>query len=75
MGYRGKTVEQAQARQLRADGWTLADIARKLGVAKSSVSLWVREVDFEPQPRRPARKRGPNVLQRRESSRNRLFDG
>ena len=64
MGYRGKLAEQEQARQLRAMGWTLADIAEKLGVAKSSVSLWVRDVAFEPSPRRTGARLRPNALQR-----------
>jgi hypothetical protein len=57
MGYRGKLVEKEQARELRAQNWTLADIAAKLGVAKSSVSLWVRDVEFVPSPHRT----GPQV--------------
>jgi hypothetical protein len=60
MGYRGKLAEQEAARGLRAQGWTLLEIATELGVAKSSVSLWVRDVAFV--PRRPSgspdRKRG-----------------
>lgn len=68
MGYRGKVVEQDEARRLRALGWTLADIASKLGVAKSSVSLWTHDVEFEPKPRRRARRRGPNVLQQRKAA-------
>jgi hypothetical protein len=52
MGYRGKVKEQEQARDLRAKGNTLAQIAAKLGVSKSSVSLWVRDVPFTPSPRR-----------------------
>ena len=64
----GKVTEHAAARQLGALGWTLADIAEHLGVAKSSVSLWVPDVEFEPQPRRRARRRGPNVLQRRKAA-------
>jgi hypothetical protein len=54
---------------------TMPDIAETLGVSKSSVSLWTQDVEFEPCPRRRARKRGPNVLQRRkqeESERLRL---
>ncbi|MGH8885187.1 MAG: hypothetical protein ACRDYX_08455 [Egibacteraceae bacterium] len=72
MGYRGKLVEQEHARKLRAEGMTLNEIATALGVAKSSASLWVRDVEFEPRPRVPglrrtgARRRGPNVLQRRK---------
>lgn len=68
MGYRGKTVEQERARELRAEAWTLADIAAELGVSKSSVSVWVRDVDFEPRPRARARRRGPNALQRRKQA-------
>jgi transcriptional regulator with XRE-family HTH domain len=59
MGYGGKVLEQQQARELRAQAWTLADIATELGVSKSSVSLWVRDVEFVPNPRR--RTRPPRV--------------
>ena len=52
MGYRGKLREQEQARALRAQNRTLQDIADHLGVAKSSVSLWVRDVPFTPSKRR-----------------------
>ena len=51
MGYGGKVHEQHRARELRAQAWTLAEIAAELGVSKSSVSLWVRDVDFVPRPR------------------------
>ncbi len=60
MGYRGKTAEQEQARALRAHSWTLQEIADELGVAKSSVSLWVRDVDFVPKPRQPGLHRAPH---------------
>ena len=67
MGYRGKLTEQQQARQLRRTGLPLAEIAAHLGVAKSSVSLWVRDVEFSPLPRPPrGRRRDPNALQRRK---------
>lgn len=70
MGYRGKLREQAVARELRAQAWTLQEIADELGVAKSSVSLWVRDVDFTPRPRngRVAQRRAPNKLQRRKQA-------
>ena len=48
MGYRGKLREQEQARELRAQNLTLQDIADRLGVSKSSVSLWVRDVPLHP---------------------------
>jgi len=51
MGYGGKLPEQRRARELRAGAWTLAEIATELGVSKSSVSVWVRDVEFVPQPR------------------------
>jgi DNA-binding CsgD family transcriptional regulator len=35
---------RAQARELRAQGLTYNEIAAKLGVSKSSVSLWVRDL-------------------------------
>ena len=56
MGYRGKVEEQEKARALRARNHTLADIAQVLGVSKSSVSLWVRDVPFTP----TLRLRGPH---------------
>jgi hypothetical protein len=56
MGYRGKVKEQGQARALRARNRTLGDIAQILGVSKSSVSLWVRDVPFTP----TLRLRGPH---------------
>jgi hypothetical protein len=69
MGYRGKLSERQRARQLRRAGLPLAEIASRLGVAKSSVSLWVRDVPFDPLPRPPrGRRRGPNALQRRRQA-------
>lgn len=68
MGNAGKVEEQLRARELRAQSWTLAAIADELGVSKSSVSKWVRDVDFEPHPRRTARKRGPNKLERAKAA-------
>ncbi len=52
MGYRGKVAEQEKARRLRAQSRTLADIAETLGVSKSSVAVWVRDVPFTPSKRR-----------------------
>ena len=51
MGNAGKVEERERARALRAQAWTLEEIAVELGVARSTVSLWVRDVDFEPRPR------------------------
>jgi hypothetical protein len=69
MGYRGKLAERQQARLLRRTGLPLAEIAARLGVSKSSVSLWVRDVAFEPVPRvTRGRRREPNALQRRRQA-------
>ena len=55
MGYGGKVVEQRRARELRAAGCTVPDIATELGVARSSVSRWVRDVPTPPTVRRRTR--------------------
>jgi hypothetical protein len=69
MGYRGKLAQRERARRLRATGLPLADIAARLGVSKSSVSLWVRDVAFDPRPRSTrGRSRAPNALQRRKQA-------
>jgi hypothetical protein len=69
MGYRGKLAERQQARLLRATGLPLAEIASRLGVSRSSVSVWVREVEFQPVPRvTRGRRREPNALQRRRQA-------
>lgn len=60
MGYRGKLVEREAARRLRSEGRTIADIATVLGVSKSSVSMWVRDVEIEPPLRRPSPERRPH---------------
>ena len=51
MGYAGKVEERLRACELRALSWTLREIADELGVSKSSVSVWVLDVDFVPKPR------------------------
>jgi len=70
MGYRGKTREQDEARRLRTEGMTMPAIAERLGVSRSSVSLWTRAVPFTPRPewgRYDRAARGPNALQRRKA--------
>jgi transposase-like protein len=44
-----KNVEKVQAISLRKSGYSIKDIARELGVAKSSVSVWVRDVELSPE--------------------------
>lgn len=47
MGYRGKTRKHEQARELRAAGWTIKEIAAELHVSPGSVSTWVRDVEVD----------------------------
>ena len=62
MGYRGKVAEQERARALRAQSWTLEEIAQEVGASRSSVSVWVRDVRFEPKPRQRPIFRNPSSL-------------
>jgi transcriptional regulator with XRE-family HTH domain len=62
VGYGGKVPQQQRACELRAEAWTLQEIATELGVSKSSVSLWVRDVEFTPNPRRRTREPRPSSL-------------
>jgi hypothetical protein len=39
-----KTRERTEARRLRRLGWSVKEIERHLGVSRSSVSLWVRDI-------------------------------
>ena len=66
-----RSQQQEQARLLRAENRTLADIAEQLGVSKSSVSLWVRDVPFTPSKRRHGPHRRPHPQQSRQARRDR----
>jgi len=44
MGYSGKIKLQAQAHKLRKKGHSVRSIQKKLGVSKSSISLWTRDI-------------------------------
>ncbi len=59
MGYDGKYVEREKARELRAQAWTLVEIASELGVSKASVSVWVRDVEFIARPKNRGHPAGP----------------
>ena len=52
MGHRGKLAEREKARELRSQGMSLLEIAQQLNVSKSSVSLWVRDLDVKIEQRR-----------------------
>ena len=44
-----KPEQKQKAKELRNKGWSYNDIAKKLGVSKSSVSLWVRDIKLTPE--------------------------
>ena len=46
-----KTDERNEARRLRALGWSIREIQAHLGVARSSVSIWVRDVPLTQEQR------------------------
>ena len=68
MGYRGKLVERERARQLRRAGRTMPEIAAALGVSRSSVSLWTRDIAAPVRGRRRPAVRRPNALERRKQA-------
>jgi transcriptional regulator with XRE-family HTH domain len=66
-----KTAERLRARELREEGWSVKQIERELGVSRSSVSVWVRDVqlDEERQAVLLARSRlGPIVAAERKAA-------
>ena len=69
-----KVREREEARRLRADlGLPLGEIAARLGVAKSSVSIWVRDIELTPQQIEALKKSNPifNAQRRGRDSRSR----
>jgi transcriptional regulator with XRE-family HTH domain len=66
-----KTDEREEARALRALGWSIKEIERRLGVSRSSVSIWVRDVALGPEERRALVEKtrsGPIVAAARKSA-------
>lgn len=53
---------------MRAEGSTMPEIATALGVSRSSVSLWTRDIEVATGPRRRPARSGPNSLQRRKAA-------
>jgi transcriptional regulator with XRE-family HTH domain len=69
-----KTAERLRARELRAEGWSVKQIERELGVSRASVSVWVRDVPLAEEQRALliARSRlGPIVAAERKAARAR----
>ena len=46
-----------EARQLRREGWSLNEIAAKLGPPKNTLTLWVRGIELTPEQRARLRRR------------------
>jgi len=66
-----KSEEKKIARSLRKKGWSLNEIRRKLKVAKSSVSFWVRDIKLTFIQREGLSKKGikKDVIERRRKTR------
>lgn len=66
-----KHLEQKEAVRLRQAGRSMGDIALTLGVSKSSVSLWVRNIKLSPTQRQALSKSGHrvDVVERRRLTR------
>ena len=66
-----KTKEKESAILLRNNGWSINQIYKKLGVAKSSVSLWVRDVELSSEQLLELSERGQKkeVIERRRKTR------
>jgi AcrR family transcriptional regulator len=55
-----KTNERELARRIRrAEGASIKEIARRVGVSRSSVSVWVRDIDLTPAQHEALRQRNP----------------
>lgn len=39
-----RVEEKQRARELRTQGWSYNDILREVGVSKSTLSLWLRDI-------------------------------
>jgi transposase-like protein len=67
-----KTAERLRARELRSErGLSIKQIARTLGVAQSSVSVWVRDIELSLAQRQALAARNPALNPTFEGSRAR----
>lgn len=66
-----RTEERKEARKLRAEGKSIKEIERLIGVRRSSVSVWVRDIELtrEQKHRLIARNTSLDVLERRRKTR------
>lgn len=47
-----KDAERKKSRELRADGFSIPEIAEQLKVSKGSVSVWVKDIELAPEQRK-----------------------
>lgn len=66
-----KVKEKLEAITLRKKGWSIKQICRSLGVAKASVSVWVRDIELSPEQLKQLSERGQSmeVVERRRKTR------
>ena len=70
-----KTEERRRARELRAKGLSVREIAQLVGVSQASASVWVRDIRLTPEQRRVLDERGERgraaaLLRRSEQARS-----
>ena len=61
-----KAAERAAAMALRRQGYSVGQIAGQLGVSKSAVSLWVRQIELTDEQIALLRGNGPSRIAGRE---------
>jgi hypothetical protein len=54
-----KTVERARARELRRGGCSVREIQKIVGVSRSSVSVWIRDIELTDEQHAALRARNP----------------
>jgi hypothetical protein len=63
-----KTEQKQRAQQLRREGLSMKMIEKRLGVARSTVSLWVREIELSDRQRAEIALRGASARSRARSA-------
>ena len=66
-----KTKEKKISRELRRQGWSFNEIRQKVKVSKSSVSLWVRDIELTKSQKQKLSKNGvkKEVIEKRRKTR------
>lgn len=66
-----KSIERTAATELRRQGFSMNEIVTKVGVSKSSISLWVRNIELTHAQRKTLSQNGirKDVIERRRNTR------